>query len=59
MGITTRNITSGIKGTTQIRNKRGKGDGKRYTTEPQNRVDICLTCTKPARECKGNCWGNY
>lgn len=59
MGMTVRNITNGIKGTTNIQNPKDKKEGKRYTTEPQDRVDICLTCTKPANECKGNCWGNY
>lgn len=59
MGMTVRNVTKGIKGTTKIRTSRARGDEKRYTTEPQDRVDICLTCTKPASACKGNCWGNY
>jgi formate hydrogenlyase subunit 6/NADH:ubiquinone oxidoreductase subunit I len=59
MAMTVRNITNGIKGTTNIPSTKDKKDGKRYTAEPQARVDICLTCTKPASECKGNCWGNY
>lgn len=41
----------------QVRPIRGRGKDKRYTAEPQERVDICLSCTKPAKECKGKCFG--
>ena len=57
MVIRNSNVTSGIKGTTQIDNKYNKIKPKRYTTEPQERVDICLSCKKPASECKGQCFG--
>lgn len=29
------------------------------TVDKQERVDICLTCTKPASQCKGTCFGRY
>jgi hypothetical protein len=57
MGMTVRNLTKGIKGTTKIRTARATQKGKRYTAEPQYKVDICLSCTKPVSECKGKCFG--
>jgi hypothetical protein len=45
----------GIKGTTQTQNKISKKN--KTGAEPQSRIDICLNCTKPASECKGNCFG--
>lgn len=27
------------------------------TIDNEERVNICLTCTKPAKDCKGNCFG--
>ena len=57
MAIKTRNIVIGVKGTTQIDTKKDKAKQKRYTTEPQERVDICLTCNKPVTQCKGKCFG--
>lgn len=57
MAIRPNNVTNGIKGTTQIENKYNKPTPKRYTAEPQERVNICLSCTKPASECKGQCFG--
>lgn len=57
MAIRTHNIIIGVKGTTQIDTKKDKATEKRYTTEPQERVNICLNCTKPASECKGQCFG--
>ena len=27
------------------------------TIDNYERVNICLTCTKPAKDCKGNCFG--
>ena len=54
MTIRTRNIVYGVKGSTEISiNKKKK---KKYTAEPQRRIDICLSCTKPAKECKGKCF---
>lgn len=29
------------------------------TIDSEEKVNICLTCKRPASECKGNCWGNY
>lgn len=32
---------------------------KNYTVDPEEKVKICLSCTKSAKECKGKCWGKY
>lgn len=45
----------GIKASLDVEEKKNKP--KRYTAEPQSRVDICLNCTKPVSECKGKCFG--
>jgi hypothetical protein len=50
-----KSILYGIKGTTQT-NQRLSSPHKRVT-EPQSRIDMCLNCTKPAKECKGDCFG--
>ena len=47
----------GTKKNEQVKSVRGRGNEKRYTAEPQEQVDICLSCTKPAKECKGKCFG--
>ena len=53
-----KNILNGIKGTIETEPpKTKKRKRNRYTAEPQERVDICLTCNKPAKECKGKCFG--
>ena len=30
---------------------------KENTIDKQDRIDMCLCCTKPMRECKGDCFG--
>ena len=50
-----RNFLKGIKGTTQT-NQRLSTPHK-TVAEQQERIDICLNCTKPASECKGKCFG--
>jgi hypothetical protein len=50
-----KNIIYGIKGTTQTHSR--LSSPHKTVAEPQSRIDICLSCTKPASECKGNCFG--
>lgn len=33
------------------------GQKDRYPSISQAKIDKCLNCTKPAKECKGNCSG--
>lgn len=48
-------VLQGIKGSTQTAQR--VSSPHRTVAEPQSRIDICLSCTKPASECKGNCFG--
>lgn len=36
----------------------GKKDRK-VTVSEQRKIDKCLNCTKPASECKGDCFGRW
>ena len=45
----------GIKTFVDVEEKKQKP--KKYTKEPQSRINTCLNCTKPASECKGKCFG--
>ena len=49
------NILKGVKGTAQTNTRLSSPHKK--VGEKQSRIDICLSCTKPASECKGNCFG--
>ena len=50
-------LKKGKKTTTnKKRPTRGRGKNKRQTAEPQERIAICLSCTKPAKQCKGDCF---
>ena len=52
-----KNFLKGVKGTTSI-NVRQKNPHKHHrTVDSQDKIDVCLNCTKPARECKGDCFG--
>lgn len=48
-----------IKVKTQLYETRKVPHKKHRTIDSQQRIDMCLSCTKPMSECKGNCWGNY
>ena len=37
--------------------KKEKPNKKMFCGDTQDRIDICLTCNKPARKCKGQCFG--
>lgn len=52
----TKKVDLSIKNNRQREHKPHK---HHQTVDSQERVDKCLTCTKSAKECKGNCWGNY
>jgi hypothetical protein len=51
------NPLKGIKSTSQFGVTKYVPHKKTRTIDQQDRIDICLTCTKPARECKGDCFG--
>ena len=45
-----------IKGSFPI-NERKSTSRKNNDEKVQERIDICLNCEKPEKECKGNCFG--
>lgn len=50
-------VYNGIKGKMVVA-ERLSNPRKHYgTIESQERIDNCLNCTRPANECKGNCYG--
>lgn len=51
------NARKGIKGTTQLHERQKKPKKHHRTIDSQERVNLCLTCTKPAKLCKGDCFG--
>jgi hypothetical protein len=52
------NALSGVKVKTAYETK-SKIKERPYTIDQKEKVNICLNCTKPASQCKGNCFGNY
>ena len=44
---------------TEPKKTKSNGQKERTPREAQRNIVICLNCTKPANECKGNCWGDY
>lgn len=36
---------------------RGAKKERKVTVSEQRKIDRCLNCTKPANECKGECFG--
>ena len=51
------NALNGVK-VKPVFHERQHNPHKHYgTAERQERIDKCLNCKKPARECKGDCWG--
>lgn len=47
--------SEGVKVKTVFNEEKAKAH--RETREPQERVDNCLGCGKPADKCKGTCYG--
>ena len=50
-------LNTGIKGTTILGKEKKKQKKEHFTTDSVFRRKQCLKCTKPAKECKGNCFG--
>ena len=52
-----KNISKGVKVKTQLYETKSAPHKKHRTQESQDKIEICLSCTKPASQCKGNCFG--
>lgn len=51
------NAIKGVKVKTVFHERQHNPHKHNGTAERQERIDKCLNCTKPAKECKGDCWG--
>ena len=51
------NALNGVKVKTVFHERQHKPHKHHETGESQERIEKCLNCKKPARECKGDCWG--
>lgn len=51
-----RNFSCGVKGTTALDTIKHKPHRPHKTIDSEERVNICLNCTKPASQCKGDCF---
>ena len=49
------NVLQGIKATNIMAVRKVNDWRHHITPTSQANIDRCLNCTKPARECKGNC----
>jgi hypothetical protein len=47
--------TFGLKGTTRLHDK--LATKQKMHKQEQEKIDVCLNCTKPASECFGTCFG--
>jgi hypothetical protein len=52
-----KNFSKGVKNTMGLSISKRKPHKSHKTIDSQERVDKCLNCTKPAKECKGDCFG--
>lgn len=51
------NALKGVKGKTVFHETQHNPRKHHRTSESQGKIDKCLNCTKPAKECKGDCYG--
>jgi hypothetical protein len=53
-----KNFLMGVKATTQLYGTKKVPHKHHRTIDSQEKIDMCLNCTKPAKECKGKCFGS-
>lgn len=51
------NAVKGIKVNTVFHGKKYNSQKHYGTAESEERIMNCLNCTKPAKDCKGDCYG--
>ena len=49
--------TSGVKAKTNLNERAYNTHDGKLPYESPTRIKNCLNCKKPAKECKGNCYG--
>jgi hypothetical protein len=54
-----KSLVRGVKGNTPKSHRTHKPHKHHHTIDSEERVNVCLSCKKPASECKGNCFGKY
>ena len=50
-------VYNGVKVNTNVGESKSNGQKERLPKESPSKIKKCLNCTKPAKECKGNCFG--
>lgn len=50
-------MENAVKKTSKKVSLKYKPNQKYYGGDKQDRINICLDCTKPASKCKGECFG--
>lgn len=51
------NALNGIKVKTSFSETKNNSYKQHRTIDSDEKVNICLNCTKPASQCKGDCFG--
>ena len=56
MKVRRKKVRRGFRASTTLTTAEDKKWAKNYITKTsQDKINICLNCTKPVEECKGNC----
>ena len=50
-------VFNGVSGKTVFYERKSNPRKHHENKDAQEKIDICLNCTKPAKECKGSCFG--
>ena len=50
------NVLIGVNGTTQLSERKYKKKNHKTVDSPE-KIQNCLSCNKPASQCKGTCYG--
>lgn len=50
------NALKGVKAKTVFNERKCNPHKHHSNYETKKQIDICLNCTKPVKECKGNCY---
>lgn len=51
------NVLNGVKVNTVFHERKHTPHKQHTTAGSQEQIEKCLNCTRPAKECKRDCWG--